>query len=169
MKIKLLLLLFILSGNAYSHDYEKLWGTGQQNFINSLTSSDYILFNPEDKPEYKNRIISFFRIMGGDGARVSVLRIKGSPEIDYCFFNNMLYSVSEDWGHITSKNAKSIITKIENHYIKKSIDTKEETTVITFEKDKNKIIIYKKPVDDNFIKLRIFYYTNEIFNILLKD
>lgn len=169
MKIKIFLLFILLSGEAYSSDYEKLWGTGQQNFINSLTSTDYVIFRPEDKPEYKNRIISFFNAMGGDGVRVNILRISGSPEKDYCFFNNMLYSVSEDWGNTTLKNADSIIRQIENRYKIKNIDKKDETTIITFEKDKNKIILYKKPVDYNCIKLRVFYYTNNIFNILLKD
>jgi len=169
MKSKLLLIFFILSGNAYPHEYEKIWGIRQQNFINTLSSSDYIVFRPEEKPEYKNRIISFFTGMSGDGVKVNVLRIKGLPEKDYCFFNNMLYSVSEDWGNIALKNADSIIKKIEYNYSIKNVDTRDGFAIITFEKDRNKIILYKKPVDNNFLKMKIYYYTNDIFNILLKE
>lgn len=168
-KTKLIFLFFLISVEAHSHEYEKIWGTIQQNFIQSLITSDYITFRPEEKPEYKNRIVSFFYAMGGNGVRVNILRIKGVPEKDYCFFNNLLYSVSEDWGNLSLNNADAIIKKIKKDYIVKNIDNKEDTTIITFEKDRNKIILYKKPVDYDCIKLRIFYYTNDLFNILLKE
>lgn len=169
LKFKFLFLFLIAAVNLYPDEYEKIWGIKQQNFVSSLPTSDYTIFRPEEKPEYKNRIISFFNTMGGEGVRVLVLRIKGTPEKDYCFFNSMLYSVSEDWGSTSSKNAESIIKKIETRYSVKNIDNKDDTTIITFEKDKNKIIVYKKPADNNYIKLRLFYYSNDIFNILLKD
>jgi hypothetical protein len=152
---------------AHSHEYEKIWGTIQQNFIQSLITSDYITFRPEEKPEYKNRIVSFFYAMGGNGVRVNILRIKGVPEKDYCFFNNLLYSVSEDWGNISLNNADAIIKKIKKDYIVKNIDNKEDTTIITFEKDRNKKY-YIKNLLIMMYKLRIFYYTNDLFNILLK-
>jgi hypothetical protein len=158
MKAKLIFILFIITGEAYSHEYENLWGIQQQNFINSLASAEYTIFRPSEKPDYKNRIISFFYAMGGDCVSVNILRVKGMPEIDYCFFNNMLYSVSEDWGNISTKSTDSIIKKIENGYSVNNIDNKDHTTIITFEKNKNKIILYKKPIDRDIVKLRIFYY-----------
>lgn len=168
-KIKLIFLFLIITINVYPQEYEQIWGIKQQNFINSLVSTDYTIFRPEEKPEYKNRIISFFNAMGGENVSVKVVRITGIPEKDYCFFNNMLYSVSEDWGSISIQNADSIIKKIEKNYSVKNTEKKEYTTIITFEKDRNKIILYKKPSENNCIKLRLFYYNNDIFNILLKD
>lgn len=169
-KIKYLFLFFIIAADVQADEYEKIWGIRQQNFINSLpSSSDYTIFRPDEKPEYKNRIISFFYSMGGEDITVHVLRIKGIPEKDYCFFNNMLYSVSEDWGNTSVNRADTIIKNIETRYSRLNAETKESTTIITLEKERNKIIIYKKPVDRDIVKLRVFYYTNDIFNILLKD
>lgn len=169
-KIKYLFLFLIITANAYSQEYESLWGINQQRFISTLpSSSDYMTFRPDEKPEYRNRIISFFYSMGGEGISVNVLRVNGLPEKDYCFFNNMLYSVSEDWGNISAGRADSIIKNIESRYDRQSENSKEITTIITFVKERNKIILYKKPVDRDIVKLRIFYYSNDIFNILLKD
>jgi len=168
-KIKIIIIFFLLSAEVHSHEYEKIWGTIQHNFIQSLNTTDYVIFRPEEKPEYKNRIVSFFYSMGGNGVKVNILRIKGVPEKDYCFFNNLLYSVSEDWGNISLNNADSIIKKLKAEYIVQNVVNKEGTTIITFEKDRNKIILYKKPVEINSIQLKVFYYSNDLFNILLNE
>ena len=169
-RAKYILFFLVIAINAYSSEYDKLWGIERQEFAKNLSpESDYEVFKPEEKPEYNNRIFSFFKSMGGSGFDIKVLRVKGKPEKDYCFFNDRLYSVSEDWGETSSKNSDNILDHYHKEYNKPQVESKESMTVYTFSKDKTRILIYKKASGHGRVRLRVFHYTNEVFSMLLKD
>lgn len=169
-RLTYIFLFLVFSLNSYTQEYFNYWGINQKEFIKSLPAdSEYLIFKPDDEPEYSNKIISFFQTMGGSDVSVNILRIKGRPVRDYCFFNNRLYSVTEDWREIPSTDTEKLVNNYNRLFTRLSSEMKDGVTINSYVKEKTKIIIYRKQIDDNRFKVKILFYTNDVFNILLNE
>ncbi len=166
----IILLFIVIPINLYSHGYENLWGINSDELLKKIPGDkSYEIFKPQDKNKYNNRAITFFQAMGGSSSSINILRIKGTPDKDFCFFNGRLYSVSEEWNMIRTDKAEKLIKNIESRYDRENTVTKNRMTILTYKKNKTRVIIYKRPEDSRNFKVKILFYSNDIFNILLTE
>lgn len=155
---------------VYGSDYDNIWGNGKNSFISKYKSDNYIVFNTKDEPDYTNRIIEFFTSMNSNNrVDITIVRIIGKPEIDYCFFNEKLYSVSEDWGDIDTRAAGKLVQAIEKKYTSHSIGKKKTETIHSFEKNKTKVVFQQTLSGTNTVRVKIFYYSTDIFRSLFNE
>jgi len=165
--IFLIILTFSIVGPLFSSELEKLWGISQDDLISRLKLQNYLTFKPEEKPEYNNRIIDFFSSMNTeDRAVINILRTGENPEIDYCFFNKKLYSISENWGNIDITRAGDLLKTIKGNYSNIKTENKDSYIVYSFKKNKTKGLLYKKVIDEKSVRIRIFYYSTDLFSML---
>jgi len=165
--IFLIILSLSIASPLFSSDIEKLWGISQNDLITRLKLKNYSTFKPEEKPDYSNKIIDFFSSMSTEErAVIVILRAAGNPEIDYCFFNEKLYSVSENWGNINTTGADELLKNIKDKYLKISAEDKNPLTVYSFKKNKTKGLLYKKVIDDKTVRVKVFYYSTDLFSML---
>lgn len=168
-KITFILILTLSVINpVFTAESETLWGISKTDLINRLKLESYSTFKPSEKPEYSNRIIDFFNSMASDQKfDITILRTGEKPEVDYCFFNEKLYSISEDWGNIEIIKAGEILKSLKAKYTEVSTENKDQHVVYSFKKDKTKIVLYKKTESDKSVNIKIFYYSTTLFSMLL--
>ncbi len=165
-----LFLVIIITNPLFSAEVEKLWGISRPDLTGCLKLTNYSIFKPDDKPGYSNRIIDFFNSMNPEErAVIYVLRSHGNPEMDYCFFNEKLYSVSEEWGNIDRSRAQDLYKSLKEKYAEISAEEKNPFVIYSFKKGRTKVLLYKKVIDEKFVNVRIFYYSNDIFNALFSE
>lgn len=154
---------------VYATEVESLWGISKSDLIKKLKVDVYEIFKPSDKPQYKNRVIDFFTTMcSEEKSEIIILRIAGNPEIDYIFFNDKLFSVSEEWGEIDRNRAKGLIKSIETDY--NGSQTAGSTDgLYSFRKNRTKVLIQKKDINSGSSRFRVFYYSMDLFNMLLRE
>ncbi len=153
----------------FSAEYEKLWGISRTDF-SGLKINNCSTFRPEDKPGYSNKIIDFFSSMNPEERTpILIIRAQGKPETDYCFFNEKLYSVSEEWGNIDKIKTNDLIKTLKEKYSEISTEEQKPYIVHTFKKGKTKVLLYKKIIDEKSAQVRIFYYSNDLFNVLFSE
>jgi len=169
--ISFIILLVLLSLNPLkSSDYETIWGDEKTSFITKYKSGKYFTFKAKDDPEYKNRIIDFFTSMdANDNVDITVVRINGKPEIDYCFFNEKLYSISENWGDIDTKTAAKLIQSIRKNFPGQSTEKKARDIIYSFKKNKTKILFQQNISGTDTVKVKIFYYSTDLFRMLFNE
>lgn len=147
---------------------ETLWGISKTGLISKLKMENYTTFKPSEKPEYNNRIIDFFNSMSSEHKfDISILRAGTKPEIDYCFFNEKLYSVSEDWGDIETAKAEEILKTLRCRYADATTEKKDQYTVYSFKKERTKVVLYKKTDIHSIVNVKIYYYSTALFSMLL--
>ena len=151
-------------------EFEKLWGITRIDLVSRLKIENFTTFKPEDNPAYSNKIIDFFNTMKPEtGTKISILRTNGKPVIDFCFFNERLYSVSEEWGPVDSGKADIIINTLKEKYSVISIEHKNPEIIYNLKRDKTKIYLYIKTIDEKSASIRIFYYSTDLFRMLFDE
>lgn len=166
----ILILTLIIMTPIFSSEPEKLWGISKDDLINKLKLENYSIFRPEDKPDYNNKIIDFFTSMNPeDRPDIIILRTNGIPETDYCFFNSKLYSISEQWGDVDKTKVTNILKILKGRYPELSTDKKKPDILYNFRKEKTKVLLYEKVIDEKSSQVRVFYYTISLFSILLSE
>lgn len=170
-KILFLIILTVTIAHQLSAaDPEVLWGISKDSLINRLKLENYTTFKPEDRPEYNNRIINFFTSMNPEAkTSILILRAPGSPEIDYCFFNERLYSISENWGDIDKNKVLNLENTIKTKYSDLSPGDNNSNMILSFQKNKTKGVLCKQIVNENTIHINIFYYSVSLFNLLFTE
>jgi hypothetical protein len=162
--------VLLLMNPLFSEELEKLWGISRSDLISRLRLVNYSEFKPEDKPEYTNKVIDFFSSMNPEErAVITILRVQGKPDVDYCFFNEKLYSISEDWGNIDRTKAGEILKDIKGNYSELSSDDKNPVIIYSFKKRKTKGLLTKKIIDERSVQVRIFYYSTDLFGMLFSE
>lgn len=150
--------------------FEELWGLKSSELIHRLSISNFSTFKPEDNPTYDNKIIDFFCTINPDAKKtITILRSPGEPETDFSFFNERLYSISEEWDSIEIFKARELINTFKAKYPLITVDEKTAETIYNFKKNKTKIYLYQKPVDKETVSIRIYYYSTDLFSILLQE
>jgi hypothetical protein len=170
-KFLIVTVAFIFLANpVHPAEYETFWGNDRNNFINTQKSEKYYIFKIKEKPDYKNRIVDFFESMNtNDKVNITIVRVNGKPEIDYCFFNEKLYSVSEDWGEIDIATADKLINTIKKKYSNQSVENKNSKIIYSFNRDKTKILFMQSILNEKTVKVRIYYYSADLFGILFNE
>jgi len=170
-KILLITLLTLTIINPlFSSDLEKLWGISKSELISRLKLENYSTFRPEEKPEYSNRIIDFFSTMNPEErAVITIVKIPGTPEMDYCFFNEKLYSISEEWGNMDRTRAHNLLKSLVEKYSEPSTDEKNANIIYSFKKNKTKILVYKNVIDEKSVQIKIYYYSTDLFGLFLSE
>lgn len=170
---KIILITLLTSAIAlplFSSEPEKLWGISRTELINRYKLENYLLFKPEDNPEYSNRIIDFFSSMNPEErAVITIIKTDGSPVTDYCFFNEKLYSVTEDWGNLDKIKAHDLIKTLKDKYTEQSVEEKSPNIVYSYKKNKTKVLLYKKAIDERSVQIKIFYYSTDLFRMLISE
>ncbi len=153
-----------------SAEPEKLWGISKTELISRLKLENYSTFKPEDNPEYSNKIIDFFSTMNPEErAVITVIKSPGTPEMEYCFFNEKLYSVSEVWGNVERNKAHNILKSLVEKYSQPSTDEKNPYSIYSFKKNKTKILVYKKAIDEKSVQIKVYYYSTDLFGLFLSE
>jgi hypothetical protein len=164
--------VFILSfaNNIFSADQESLWGVSKDSLLGRLKPENCTVFRLQDKPEYSNRIIDFFNSMNSDSnTSIVIVRHQGKPEIDYCFFNEKLYLITEEWNSVETSEAQSLLNGLKQKYLEIPAAEKKQGILYSFKKDKTKVLLHRKALDSKLYKIRIFYYSTDLFCMLLND
>ena len=165
-----LILTLIMILPLFPAELEKLWGISKTDLTGSLKLENYSTFKPEEKPGYNNKIIDFFSSMNPEErAAIFIIRTHGNPEIDYCFFNEKLYSVSEEWGDIDKLRAQDLLKTLKDKYSEISTEEKNPFIIYSFKKGKTKVLLYKKVIDEKSVHIKIFYYSSDLFSMLLNQ
>lgn len=170
-KIITAIITILITTNSFADpELEKIWGTTKPDLIDRLKLENYTTFRPEENPDYKNRIIDFFISMNPqERAVITILRIHGIPETDYCFFNEKIYSISEDWGNISRVRALNLWNTLKAKYSLESTEEKKLYNIYSLKKDKTKVLLYKKAVDEKSVNIKIFYYSTDLFSMLFTE
>ena len=154
----------------FSSEPEKLWGISRTELISRYKLENYLLFKPEDNPEYSNRIIDFFSSMNPEErALITIIKTNGNPVTDYCFFNEKLYSVTEEWGNLDRTKAHNLIKTFKDKYTEQSMEDKSPNIIYSFKKNKTKVLLYKKAIDERSVQIKIFYYSTDLFRMLISE
>lgn len=155
---------------GFGSDYESIWGNEKNSFITKFKADTYLVFRAKDEPEYKNRIIDFFTSMNANNkVDIMVVRVNGKPEIDYCFFNEKLYSISEDWGEIDTETAAKLVHSIKKKYTGQPAEKKETDIIYSFKKNKTKVLFQQSISGGNTVRVKIFYYSMDMFRSLFNE
>lgn len=173
-KIKKIILITLLSQTIalplFSSEPEKLWGISRTDLISRYKLENYLLFKPEDNPEYSNRIIDFFSTMNPEERTViTIIKTNGNPVTDYCFFNEKLYSLTEEWGNLDRTSAHNLIKTLKDKYTEQSMEEKSPNIIYSFKKNKTKVLLYKKAIDERSVQIKIFYYSTDLFRMLISE
>lgn len=170
-KIILLIIINLLTANPLSPvQFEIPWGISRTDLISRFKLENYSIFKPEEKPNYSNKIIDFFNSMDSDQkVRIVILRTGSKPEIDYCFFNEKLYSISEEWGYIDRNKAFDLLKTINEKYNDTTTQEKTSNIIYSFKKDTTKVLLVKKVIDEKSVQMRIFYYSVNLFSMLMSE
>jgi len=171
LKILFTFLILIKCLDIYGIKYEEIWGMNKEDFLSKNHDCENVDISSlkSDEDSVKSKINLFFNSIKGESNKLEILRKKGNPEKDFCFFNEKLYVVTEDWGKQNLSKAREISRTLENTYkfVKNEVAGKLTTT--TFLKDKTKIILYKKELSPEYFAISIVFYDTQIFNLLLDE
>jgi hypothetical protein len=169
-KILTFIIIFSTITPLSSAGYEELWGIKTGELINRLRIADFTTFQPGDNPAYNNKIIDFFCTINPEAKRtITILRSSGKPETDYCFFNERLYSISEEWNSIGITKALELINTVKEKYPLINTEKKSAETIYNFKKNKTKVYLYHKAVNTESVSIRIYYYSTDLFGVLLNE
>jgi hypothetical protein len=169
-QILTIILTFSLITPLFSAGFEELWGIESSELIHMLKISDFSTFKAGDNPSYNNKIIDFFCTINPELKRtITILRSPGKPETDFCFFNERLYSISEEWNSIEINKSRELINAVKKKYPLITVDEKTTETVYNFKKNKTKVYLYQKAGDAETVNIRIYYYSTDLFGVLLRE
>ena len=147
------------------------WGITLDDFTKHLGENiRYIRFTPKDKPDYKNKIMSYITAI--DNAYLShilIIRTMTVPETDYLFVKGKLYTVLEDWHVVNAKKQDSILNDLTKRYGKASIAKDGNFSITSFNTPVTKVLFYKLVYADGTAKCKVYYYTNKLFRMLIMD
>ena len=166
----ILFIIFILSpGILYS--YEQVWGRDYKKFIDSIDRViEYTEFDPADKPDYKNRIVSFiYSLNRAANKEIRIVRLKLNPETDYLFYGRKLCGITENRGLINIKEGEIILNNLTRRFGVPEAEKKSSLYIYTFKKNRTRIILYQQILDNNTMRCKVYSYTNDIFNTLFSD
>jgi len=171
LKILITLLILLNYLDIYGIKYEEIWGMNKTEFISKNQDCENIDISSlkTDEDSVRNKINLFFNSIKGESHKLEILRKKGNPEKDFCFFNEKLYVVTENWGKQNISKAREITKTLENSYKIVKNEAAGKLTTTTFLKDKTKIILYKKEISSQYFDINIVFYDTEIFNLLLDE
>ena len=147
------------------------WGITLDDFTKNLGDNvRSIRFTPKDKPDYKNKLMSYITAI--DNAYLShilIIRTMTVPQTDYLFIKGKLYTILEDWHVVNAKKQDSILNDLKKRYGEASIAKDGNFSIISFNTPATKVLFYKLVYADGTAKCKVYYYTNKLFRMLIMD
>lgn len=147
------------------------WGTQLAKVKTTLPADkDQIQFSPSEKPKYKNKILSYITAIDAKLLeKIIIIRIKSAPVVDYLFVNNKLYTIMENWGNIDQKTEKDIQVKLTGLYGEPLVQRDKNFYIYSFNNDKTKVLLYLMKNADGKSKCKVYYYTKQLFRMLIAE
>jgi hypothetical protein len=166
------MMIIISAANpAGNYSYEKYWGKDYNTFINSIDKTvKYAVFDPREKPNYKNRVVSFITSLNNESNKeIKVIRLMAIPETDYLFFNGQLCAVTENRGVISVKDGEIILRNLKKKLGSPQKEKKSSLYIYNFKQRRTRVILYQQLIDNRSMRCKVYNYTNDIFNSLFSD
>lgn len=154
---------------SFGMNYE--WGTSLSKVKSTLPSDkESTQFTPAEKPKYKNMILSYITAIDAKlSEKIIIIRVKSQPVVDYLFVNNKLYTIMENWGSIDAKAEKEIHTRLVSQYGEPVVQQDKNFFIYSFNSDKTKVLYYVVKEKDGKSKCRVYYYTKQLFRMLISE
>ncbi len=164
------LLLFVadISPGA-TLNYE--WGTQMLKVRKTLPSDKTSTqFSPKDRPKYKNKILSYITAIDNKLLdKIIIVRLETRPVVDYLFVNDKLYTIMENWGSIDQKTEKDIQTKLSSQFGQPLVQQDKNFYIYSYNSDKTKVLYYLMKSADGTSKCKVYYYTKQLFRMLITE
>jgi hypothetical protein len=159
----------IMSISAAPISYE--WGTDLVKIKKSLPSDrESTQFTPRDKPNYKNKILSYITAIDAKLVdKIIILRLKSKPVVDYLFVNDKLYTVMENWGEVDQKTEKDILAQLSSQFGGPLVQQDKNFYIYSFNSDKTKVLYYLMKLPNGKSKCKVYYYTKQLFRMLITE
>lgn len=164
-------LVLIISDAAWSAPMQYDWGTQLLKVKKTLPSDkESQQFSPKDKPKYKNKILSYITAIDNKLIdKIIVLRVKSLPEVDYLFVNDKLYTIMENWGSVDAKMDKEIQAKLAVQFGQPLVQQDKNLAIYSYNSDKTKVLYYLMKSPDGKAKCKVYYYTKQLFRMLITE
>ncbi|OHD65815.1 MAG: hypothetical protein A2176_02020 [Spirochaetes bacterium RBG_13_51_14] len=166
-----LIILYTLLTAAIAHgnapDYE--WGAQLGNVKKTLPSDkELVQFTPRDDPKYENKIMSYIIAIDNNLIdKILIVRVKSQPVIDYLFVSDKLYTVMENWGEVDQKTEKNIQSRLASQFGEPLVQKDNNFYIYSFKSDKTKVLCYVMKLSDGKSKCKVYYYTKQLFKMLI--
>lgn len=149
--------------------YESLWGTSLDEFKKGLDPDrPYIQFSPAEKPDYKNKILSYITAIDENLSKeIIILRTLTAPETDYLFVKNKLYTIMENWDIVDLKKQNDIMDGLKKKFGEPSLQKDENFYIYSFNSRDSKVLLYVLKLPDDRARCRVYLYTNKLFKMLI--
>ncbi len=147
------------------------WGSPIEKIKKAIPQgSNYVEFLPSDNPNYENKIMSYITAIDADLIKkITIIRVKTQPVVDYLFVNDRLYTIMENWEEVEPKKGKEIETTLTNQYGSPLVQQDKNFYIYSFNNDKTKVLYYLMKVSDSKYKCTVYYYTKKLFRILITE
>jgi len=147
------------------------WGAMLIKVKNTLPpDTSFTEFSPSEKPDYKNKILSYITAIDNKlYDKIVILRIKSNPETDYLFVNNKLYSIIENWGTIDQHAEKEILSNLTKQFGKTQLQKDNNFYIYSYNSDRTKVLCYLIKLPDKRSTCKVYYYTRQLFRMLISE
>jgi hypothetical protein len=168
-----LILSFIpaTAGPTTTPPTELEWGSPIVRVKSSIPAGASIIqFTPADDPNYENKIMSYITAIDADLIKkITIVRIKNQPMVDYLFVSDRLYTIMENWGEIEPKKSKEIESTLTTQYGAPLVQQDKNFFIYSFNNDKTKVLYYLMKQTDGNSKCIVYYYTKKLFRMLITE
>jgi len=164
-------LALFMTGTAPGAPLQYDWGTQLVKVKKTLPSDrESQQFSPKDRPKYKNKILSYITAIDNKLVdKIIILRVKSQPVIDYLFVNDKLYTIMENWGSVDAKTEKEILSRLSGQFGQPLVQQDKNFYIYSFNSDKTKVLYYLMKSDDGKSKCKVYYYTRQLFRMLITE
>ena len=167
----LILSCIFISHIAAGETLKYEWGTQLQKFKSTLPSDkEWEQFKPNDKPKYKNKILSYITAIDSKLIdKVIIVRIKSQPVVDYLFVNDKLYTIMENWGKVAQKTEMEIQSKLISQFGQPVTQQDKNFYIYSYNTDKTKVLFYLVRLPEAKSSCKVYYYTKQLFRFLIVE
>jgi len=147
------------------------WGALLEKVKNTLPQdTPFTEFSPGEKPDYKNKILSYITAIDNKlYDKIVILKKQSSPETDYLFVNNKLYSIIENWGDIDQQTEKEILSALAKQFGKAQLQQDKNFWIYSYDSEKTKVLCYLIKLPDKRSTCKIYFYTRQLFRMLISE
>ena len=147
------------------------WGSLLEKVKSMLPAgTESLEFAPAEKPEYKNRILSYITAIDNKLIeKIVILRAKTEPETDYLFVNNKLYSVIENWEDIDQATEKKLMAELKKQFGEPHVQKDNNFYIYSYDGKRTKVLCYLMKAPGSKATCKIYFYTKNLFRLLISE
>lgn len=155
----------------YSNTLNYEWGTQLVKVKKTLPSDkESTQFSPKEKPKYKNKILSYITAIDNNLLdKIIIVRLQSQPVVDYLFVNDKLYTIMENWGSVDQKTEKDILAKLTGQFGQPLVQQDKNFYIYSYNTDKTKVLYYLMKSKDGKSRCKVYYYTKQLFRMLITE